>query len=737
MSKKGKLFIVSNRLPVNFIRGASGPEIKPSSGGLVSAMNSFLQHDETIKAEMFSEVIWCGCPGCTEDDWKIFHKQLKQESFSYLPVFIDKKVYRGYYDGFSNTVVWPLFHYFSSFAEYNSDNLKHYTAANRSFAEVLSKHIGPDDIVWIHDYHLLLLAKMLREKNPGIPIGFFLHIPFPSYEIFRLIPRKWGHALLEGMLGADIIGFHTNDFAMHFLKSVQRIMGYEDNQRIIRFENRLIKTDIFPISIDFEKFNSAYNYPEIEKQRKDLLQKFTGSKIIFSVDRLDYTKGISYRLSAYKTLLDEHPEYRGKVVFILIIVPSRISIDKYSERKRMINEAVGNINSIYGTLTWQPLIYRYAHLEFAELSAFYTACDLALITPIRDGMNLVAKEFVASRKDKHGVLVLSEMAGAASELGESLIVNPIDKEDMVLRIRQALNMPEQEQEFRMNNMQQRIKNYDVKRWAEDFLSQLRDIHRQQNLFSVQRLSVWKKMKLVAAYIGAKRRLLLLDYDGTLAEFADNPEKAAPTAEVMQVLKRLTASSRNEVFIVSGRSIKTLEQWFGSLPIHLIAEHGARIKLKGGKWINTISSFSGWKTKALEIMRSYEQRCAGSFVEEKEFSIGWHYRRADNNLGDMRAKELFSELSDVFKNVNVQVINGNKVVELRSLEADKGKAVTRILSDKKYDFIFCVGDDRTDEDMFRALKNSGAWTIKVGLGISSARYNLQSPRLLLSLLGLLT
>jgi trehalose 6-phosphate synthase/phosphatase len=297
-------------------------------------------------------------------------------------------------------------------------------------------------------------------------------------------------------------------------------------------------------------------------------------------------------------------------------------------------------------------------------------------------------------------------------------------------------MPETEQEFRMKNMQQRIRSYDVYHWANDFISQLMDSRKKREQFAVSYLNTWQKVRMSANYVVSKKRLLLLDYDGTLVNFAGEPEAAVPTNEVIKTLQRLSASPKNDVYIISGRSGKMLEQWFSGFDINLIAEHGAKTKLNGDKWQNNIHSSVEWKNKATEIMRSYEQRCANSLFEEKEFSVAWHYRKAENALGELRAKELQGELSDVFKNTSVKVINGNKVIELRSLEADKGAAASKIVARTDYDFILAAGDDKTDEDMFRMLKDKNAWTIKIGSGISYARYNVETPKVFLNLLGML-
>lgn len=465
-----RLFIVANRLPVCVTGEQGNMKIRTSSGGLVSAINSYLQNS----VNDFSEVFWTGVPGCSPDVWEEASSHIQTSAYTYLPVLPEKDRYDKYYNGFSNSVLWPLFHYFPSYAEYDMEEYAQYLLVNRQFAQVLLRHCRDGDTVWIHDYHLLPLAGILREKMPRLTIGFFLHIPFPSFELFRLLPRTWQEQLLKGMLGANLVGFHTADYAAHFLESIQKVWGLEaDKDNIIRMEERSVKVDVFPISIDYKCFNDAYDEEKAADLRRSLVWKMNGRRIIFSVDRLDYTKGVQNRLRAYEYFLQQNPQYHNKVVFVIVVVPSRDSIPRYAERKRNIDETISRINSHIGNLHWQPVIYQYNTLEFHEMIALYTGCDLALITPLRDGMNLVAKEFVASRKDRRGVLVISEMAGAVHELKGALSINPNDTIEMAQKIKQALEMPEKEQEQRMRSMQRRIKNYDVRTWAEEFISELR------------------------------------------------------------------------------------------------------------------------------------------------------------------------------------------------------------------------------------------------------------------------
>lgn len=734
-----RLFIISNRLPVTVKTTADKTTIQPSSGGLVSAISSYIDYAEQ-KGEHVSEKYWVGVPGCSAAEWSVAVNDLQENNYSYVPVYANKKSYAQYYNGFSNSVIWPLFHYFPSYVEYNDSYYEHYIKVNEEFLDVVLQHARETDIIWIHDYHLLPLAEMIREKMPGVTIGFFLHIPFPSYEIFRMMPARWQETVLKGLLGADLIGFHTIDYASYFMKCVQMILGLENERFTVKYNNRLIKTDVFPISIDYKKFSTAYNLKEVSELRQLYRTQMSNRKIIFSVDRLDYTKGVLCRLKAYEYFLETFPEYIEKVVFIMVIVPSRDSIPKYNERKKEIDEFIGSFNARIGKLSWKPIIYQYTHLEFHDLVAFYTACDLALITPHRDGMNLVAKEFVVSRQDRRGVLVLSEMAGAAKELADALTINPNDMPGLAARIREGLEMKPSEQEKRLKIMQQRIEQYDVNIWAEDFLTQLDKIKKKQKEFEFLVLDNPTRKIILDKYRRAEKRLIILDYDGTLVPFAALPHQSKPNEALIDVLNTLTSDHSNTVYLVSGRDSNTLEQWLGELDINLVSEHGAKTKAAKGSWTNDLLTDTDpkWKQVITGVMNNYVRRCAKTFVEEKEFSVVWHYRNADVNQSRIRAAELFSELSEFSNALNIQVCSGNKIIEVRIKGIDKGAVVKKLVKDNAFDFILACGDDYTDEDMFKALaKNKNAVTIKIGAEASFAQYNLYTPEMTVSLLDYLT
>jgi trehalose 6-phosphate synthase/phosphatase len=720
-----RLLIISNRLPFTIEKADDGLLVRQSSGGLVSAIKSFLEREDGGK-QSYKEEIWIGSMDACEKDWRQAKEAgLVKNDFRIVPIFPEKEVYDDYYNGFSNSTLWPLFHYFPSFVENKKEYFEAYKKINQLFAEKILEIAKPDDVIWIHDYQLMLLPQMLRQKQPDATIGFFLHIPFPSYEIYRLMPTEWKRAILEGMLGADLVGFHTHDYVQHFIQSAKMILKVESQFNAVQYRDRLIKADLFPIGIDFQKFREACVDETIVGVATGLEEKFYNQKIIFSVDRLDYTKGLNYRLDGYELFLTNYPEWLEKVVFILNVIPSRDAIPAYSERKRSIEEKVSTINGRFSTLHWQPVIYRYNHLAFEELCALYQVADVALITPLRDGMNLVAKEYVASCIDK-GVLILSELTGAANELSEAIQVNPTDIEEVAKAIDAALRMPLTEQRSRLSFMQRRIANYDVIKWINEFLDYLMETKKEQEALKVDVLSEETIQKILNDFNAATRRCILLDYDGTLAPYQKLPALATPSEELLELLKQLASDPANEITIISGRDEETLDKWLGHLPLILVAEHGASIKYKHEDWKEQVNITSEWKEQIRPLLQLFVDRCAGSFIEEKKATLAWHYRNTHPELGFARSRELRNVLLQLTANTSLQVIDGNKVLETRMIGVDKGVTANNIINTYNPDFILCIGDDTTDEDMFRMLKDKG-YTIKIGRGNTAAQYKIVSQR----------
>ena len=720
---RARILIISNRLPVSVKKTKRGLRFEPSIGGLATGLRSFHKSSNSL---------WIGWPGINLEKIKEEEPDIEQRllSESCYPVFLSQHDVEDYYYGFCNKTIWPLFHYYPLYTICSKDLWQAYKRVNEVFADAVAEVAKPGDIIWIHDYHLMLLPKLVRERLPKAVVGFFLHIPFPSFEIFRLLP--WRRQILDGLLGADLVGFHTYDYCQHFLNSVHRLLGYEDTLGQIVSANRVIKADVFPMGIDYEGYASYARDWRVKREITRFREKVGDAKIILSIDRLDYTKGIPQRLEAFNLFLEKNRQYKEKLVFILVVVPSRTKVEHYAVLKKRIDELVGAINGKHGSIGFTPIWYFYRSLPFHSLIALYNMADIALVTPLRDGMNLVSKEYIATKTDGKGVLVLSETAGAAKELGEAIIINANNQEEIVEALEEALAMPEEEQIGRNRLMQKRLQQYNVMQWKDEFIDRLLHTRRLQAEMAAKVLNYETRRKLVDDFQKSKQRLLLLDYDGTLVPFAGKPERAKPSDEVITLLKKLARSPKSEVVLISGRDRDTMERWFGHLNIGLVAEHGVWVKAKGKEWEMIEIVSSDWKGEVRPILELYVNRTPGSFIEEKEFSLVWHYRKVDHRLGDMRARELANDLLNLTANLNLQVLEGSKVVEVKNAGINKGRAALHWISTGTWDFILAIGDDLTDEDIFKVLPAT-AWSIKVRFSASTARFNLNFPSQVRSLL----
>ncbi len=712
---KNKLIIVSNRLPVTVEKEDGDFKIKRSVGGLATGISS-------LNLEM--DKIWVGWPGGSD----LFESDKRSELSSQLrkkglyPIFLEEEEIENYYRGFCNEIIWPLFHYFIQYTIYEKTFWEYYKRVNLKFCEEVLKIVDKDDVIWIHDYHLMLLPSMLRAKLPKSRIGFFLHIPFPSSEIFRLIP--WCGEIIEGLLGADLIGFHTFDYVRHFGESVRRVKGMEHSLGNMLVEDRTVRIDAFPMGIDFDRFSKAGEEGSVREKVERIKEKIGGDyRVVLSIDRLDYSKGIPQRLKAYNLFLENNPHYREKIIFFLVVVPSRTGVDHYKRLKEEIDNIVGKINGKYGTVGWEPIRYLYRSFDFEDLVSLYVLAEVLFLTPLRDGMNLVAKEYVASKSDCKGVLILGEMAGTAKELGEALIINPNDIEATANALKVALEMPLSEQRHRMEEMRKRLKRYNIQRWAGDYFDRLEQVKKIQLSMMSKELTPRNMKDLAKRVVGAEKVLLLFDYDGTLMPFHPDPQRVKPDEELCFILKCLSDYFATETVIISGRDRHTLDRWVGEVANGIVAEHGVWIKDKEWFMVEPISD--AWKAEIRPILELFVDRTPGAFIEEKEFSLVWHYRKVDPALAAVRVGELKDILSHhITSNLNIGVYEGNKVLEIKPSSVNKGRAAQYWLMKKEWDVIIAIGDDWTDEDIFEILPQK-AFSIKVGFGPSRAKFSLST------------
>jgi trehalose 6-phosphate synthase/phosphatase len=705
--------IVSNRLPISVKKNEAGKlEFYPSVGGLATGLSSYVR-DKRNK--------WIGWPGIpsdqiTEDERRQITEELLKHNC--YPVFLKQKQLDDFYNGYSNTILWPLFHDLPADLSEQERFWKAYKSVNTIFGDAVLALTELNSTIWVHDYQLLLLPAQLRAARPNAKIGIFLHIPFPSVERFKELAA--GKILLAGILGSDLVGMHTKTYIDNFLKTVTALTSDTVGPNQVILGDRVVRVTDFPMGIDYERFTRARDLKAVKSEVKKHRKKYKGMKVILTVDRLDPTKGLVERLEAYYEFLRQSPKLHGKVMAMLA-VPSRTEISEYKKLKEKVEGLVVKINTQFGTRKWQPVDYMAVSLPVESVSALYQVADIAFITPIRDGMNLVAKEFIASKPKHNGVLILSETAGAAQELTNALLVNPKKPSTMVDALQTAFNMPKRELKKRIETMHEQISTHTVQNWAKTFMGTL-----QKPIPGTARttrtLTRDREQDIRDSFLSARKRMLLLDYDGVLAPFADKPSQAKPTTALNKIIAKLDDNSGTEVVIISGRSKDDLERWFGDSPITLIAEHGAYERLAGHKrWHRTISAPNAWQNDVELIFEKYAARTPGAMVEQKDFSLVWHYRKASPYYAQKHLVIMKRLLNKIAKTYDLEVNTGNKILEVKPRTVNKGIAAAKLEATNP-DFILAIGDDYTDEDMFNALPLT-AYTVKVGKGPTAARFRL--------------
>jgi trehalose 6-phosphate synthase/phosphatase len=709
-----RIINISNRLPVTV-----GDTITKSSGGLVAALEGLSPADYDLK--------WIGWPGAAIEETarqSEVERVLTQEH-GCIPVFVSPEEVAGHYEGFSNSSIWPLLHYMPNLMRYDPAWWDHYRNVNQRFADKVLEMAEPGDLVWVHDYQLMLMPQMLHAAMPELRIGFFLHTPFPSFETFRCHPKR--RELVAGILGADLIGFHTFGYMRHFRSTVLRLLGLESEITRIRSEDgHPSAMGVFPIGINARKFDETLDTPEFAQRRDEFVEANAGKRIVLSVERMDYTKGILHRLDAVEHFLAGLPEVeRDAVKFIFVSVPSREEVEEYKALREETEARVGRINGKYATLNSSPIRFIHSSVNFSDLCALYATADVAMVTPLIDGMNLVAKEYIACQREHDGVLMLSEFAGAAEELSNAMLVNPYDAHAVAQSLTEALALPAEERRACNQPMRERVIRYDAQHWARSFIEQLGASGRgTMALFDPPENAA---TQLRDALSRSASIALFLDYDGTLREIERDARAAKPTDEIMSLLDLLRPQENVDLTIISGRIADDLDAWFGEHDIGLIAEHGAAVRRVGrDEWEQLDRNVSyGWKDEVLGVLRLYEQSTPGSSVEEKRTSLVWHHRKTDPEFGTWKANQLMHELGTMLANEPVKIRHGRKIVEVTADQVSKGGAVRRLLSEKHYDLMLCAGDDQTDETMFE-IEAPGLLSIKIGSEPSRARYRLRDP-----------
>lgn len=724
----GRLIVVSNRLPMTLSRVDGRWTSQRSTGGLATAMDPLLQRMGGI---------WIGWSGDRTDlkdveRSKVLERWRTEENC--IAIDMPPETVRGFYQGFSNETLWFLFHSFPGLTIFRSEDWRQYVRANEMFRDAVVENLQPNDVVWVHDYQLMLLPQLVRETVPNARIGFFLHIPFPPSDIFRVLPRR--EEVLTGLLGADFIAFHTYQYLQNFRTSVSRILGIRTSMDGLALGGRHIGFAAQPIGIAPNEFIEVLRKPETRSLIADFRERYRGLDVLLGVDRMDLTKGIPERLQAYSRFLQQNRRARGRTVLIQVAVPSREGVSQYRKLQREVDELVGKINGRYGTPEWSPIIYLRRNLSRDELIALYAIADVALVTPLRDGENLVAKEYIACKPDGDGVLILSEFAGASAELGEALMVNPYDADGTARTIGRALNLPKEQKKARMAALYNRVMRNTVFTWSERFLENVCRAAERRRAYAAERPQRLNQSDILAAYRQAENRLILLDYDGTLVGYEDLAKDAVPPRDLVRSLRILSDRIRNTVVLVSGRAAREIEEWLGGVKgLWLAAEHGAVIRDPDTEeWVNIhpMTDLS-WKRDVRDLLEEYADRTPGSYVEEKEFSLVWHYRMADPEFGEWLANELTSTLEAMLSDTQLRAVQGRKTVEVKLMWANKADVLAHMTSTPPpFDFILAAGDDTTDEDLFRKMLPE-MWTVHIGNERSAARFRLNSFREMRSLI----
>lgn len=708
-----RVLIASMRLPVTAKVRDGRLEVQASVGGLATGLRGL--HGP-------GKGTWIGWAGLADEELAGHEGTLRDElqRRACLGVGLPRVEMEGFYDEYANGVLWPTLHDQAVRVPLDPVGWRAYMAANARFADAIVAAAQPGDAIWVHDYQLCLVPALVRRQLPEARIGFFLHVPFPAPDTFDVLPQR--RALLAGICGADLVGVHTHGYLRHFVDACQRAGIGTPGPESLVVGTRTVRVGVFPLGIEPARFETAAEKPAVAT-RVAALRASAPPITLLGVDRLDYTKGIPRRLLAYERLLEHHPELHGRVQFVQLAVPSRDGVRAYRRFREEVEQQVGRINGRFGRPDWSPLHYVHRSVPLDELVALYRAADVLLVTPIRDGLNLVCKEYCAARTDEGGALVLSEFAGAADELAGALRVNPYDVDATAAAIHRAITMPDAERRARMRLLRERVRTHDVVRWADDFLDTLEAIPRDE-----ARPLDEEAWPLVVTELRAAPLLrLLLDYDGTLVSFTRDPGAAVPDAALLDLLARLAAHPGTEVHLVSGRRHEELEQWFGALPVALHGEHGLWSRPRGGTtWRSTASADGPTLATASAILERFAERVPGVVLERKSAGIAWHWRGADAEVAGWQARELYAHLRHVLAGTSLSVLLGDHVVEVRPGGVHKGRVASAVADEAPREaLLVAIGDDTTDADLFAGLPETGV-AIAVGPRPSGADWRVKDP-----------
>jgi trehalose 6-phosphate synthase/phosphatase len=702
-----KLLVVSNREPYIHKKAREGVLVDRPAGGLTSAL------DDVLQSLGGTWIAW-GSGNADRvhvDEYQRVAVPPGKPAYRLKRVWLPAGVVENYYHGYANQVLWPLCHITLDRVYYRNKFWEDYRTANTLFARAVQEEVEGPSLIWIHDYHLCLVPRWLRDQSITAVLAHFWHIPWPDWSVFRICPQA--HEILKGLLGNDLIGFQVPLFAKNFLDCAREGLGAEVDyeRRTVRHEGHLTRLRDFPISIDFQKFKALAAAHRTGRQMERIRKKYRlTDRVGVGVDRLEYTKALIKRLQSLQLFFERNEKWRGRFTFIQVAVPTRMR-EPYLTYKKTVEDLVGKINRKFGRPEWQPIVYLDTKIDHPDLVAYYRLADLAIISSVYDGMNLVAKEYTASQVDERGVLILSELAGAAEELEGAILVNPYNIEDFSEQIKKALLMPETERRGRMAALRKQVEEYDIHRWILDILGTMLHLSRSKSMTQRHVFEGWEEIK---RKIQGRAVFLFLDYDGTLTPIVSSPEQADLPEEMRNRINRL--QGKLSLAVISGRSLKDIQNKVGLEGIIYVGNHGA----EWGGVSQTLGMDGQYDRPLLEEylgrLREATACIPGTFIEDKTITASIHFRQVPiPYLG-----KLFHNLFNLSKKYD-QVFalrSGKKVFEIRPRQApNKGAAVLLILEKAGESRLpIYVGDDATDEDAFLALKERG-----ISIAIGESRY----------------
>ncbi|KAM0938360.1 putative alpha,alpha-trehalose-phosphate synthase (UDP-forming), Trehalose-phosphatase [Dioscorea sansibarensis] len=778
-----RIIIVANQLPVRARR-------RPDGRGWSLSWDEeslLLQLRDGLPEDM--EVLYVGSLRTDSPVDPRDHDELSQtllDRFKCVPAFLPQDLLEKFYHGFCKQHLWPLFHYLLPFpgphhggaGRFNRGLWEAYVLANKIYAQKVIEIISPeDDYVWVHDYHLLALPSFLRRRFLRLRMGFFLHSPFPSSEIYRTLPVR--EEILRSLLNCDLIGFHTFDYARHFLSCCSRMLGLEYQSRRgyigLEFFGRTVGIKIMPVGVHMGQLESALGFADREWRVAELKRQFEGKTVLLGVDDTDIFKGINLKLLAFEQMLKLHPKWQGRAVLVQIANPARGKGRDLDEIQVEIEDTCKRVNEQFGNDGYRPVVYINRDVSFSERIAYYTIAECVVVTAVRDGMNLIPYEYIVCRQGisgsetsqdsgsetsqdsgsvKKSMLVVSEFIGCSPSLSGAIRINPWNTESTAEAMNEAISMSEAEKQLRHEKHYRYVSTHDVAYWSRSFMQDMerscKDHFRRRCWgiglgfgFRVVALDPnFRKLNtdvIASAYQKAKSRAILLDYDGTV--MPQTSINKSPSAEVISIINKLCSDSKNIVFIVSGRGRDSLGKWFSPCKkLGIAAEHGYFLRWSGEDEWETYgqSSDFGWIQMAEPVMKLYTESTDGSSIETKESALVWHHQDADPDFGSSQAKEMLDHLESVLANEPVAVKSGQFIVEVKPQGVSKGLVADKILSSmfehgKQADFVLCIGDDRSDEEMFEGISgivnkhvvapNTSLFACTVGQKPSKAKYYL--------------